>query len=32
MKRLIGRAEMGDLFKVLAVTAPGLPVPAGFGG
>jgi len=32
MKRLIGRAEMGDLFKVLAVTAPGLPMPAGFGG
>ena len=32
MKRLIAPAEMGDLFKVLAVTAPGLPVPAGFGG
>jgi hypothetical protein len=24
--------EMGDLFKVLAITAPGLPVPPGFGG
>ncbi len=32
MKRLIGPQEMGTLFKVLAVTAPGLPVPAGFGG
>jgi len=32
MKRLIAPAEMGALFKVLALTAPGLPVPAGFGG
>lgn len=32
MKRLIGPREMGELFKVLAVTAPGLPIPAGFGG
>jgi SAM-dependent MidA family methyltransferase len=30
MKRLIGPKEMGELFKVLAVTAPGLPIPAGF--
>jgi SAM-dependent MidA family methyltransferase len=30
MKRLIGPKEMGELFKVLALTAPGLPIPAGF--
>jgi SAM-dependent MidA family methyltransferase len=30
MKRLIGPKEMGDMFKVLAVTAPGLSVAAGF--
>ncbi|MET0307711.1 MAG: SAM-dependent methyltransferase [Sphingomonas sp.] len=28
--RLIGDEAMGDLFKVLALTAPGWPVPAGF--
>ncbi len=28
--RLIGDEMMGDLFKVLALTAPGWPVPAGF--
>jgi NADH dehydrogenase [ubiquinone] 1 alpha subcomplex assembly factor 7 len=32
LKRLTGAKEMGDLFKVLALTAPGLPQPAGFGG
>jgi NADH dehydrogenase [ubiquinone] 1 alpha subcomplex assembly factor 7 len=31
-KRLIDPAEMGTLFKVLAMTSPGLPAPAGFGG
>ena len=30
--RLIDPAEMGNLFKVLALTSPGLPVPAGFAG
>jgi len=29
-ERLIDPAEMGNLFKVLAVTSPGLPAPAGF--
>ncbi|MBB5711365.1 class I SAM-dependent methyltransferase [Sphingomonas xinjiangensis] len=28
--RLIGDEAMGDLFKVMALTAPGWPVPAGF--
>lgn len=28
--RLIGDTEMGSLFKVLALTQPGTPVPAGF--
>ncbi|MBM3480281.1 MAG: class I SAM-dependent methyltransferase [Alphaproteobacteria bacterium] len=28
--RLIGDAEMGSLFKAMAIGAPGLPVPAGF--
>ena len=28
--RLIGDEAMGDLFKVIAFTAPGWPVPAGF--
>lgn len=28
--RLIGEEAMGDLFKVIAFTAPGWPVPAGF--
>ena len=30
--RLIDPAQMGTLFKVLAVTSPGLPPPAGFAG
>jgi NADH dehydrogenase [ubiquinone] 1 alpha subcomplex assembly factor 7 len=30
LRRLIDPAEMGTLFKVLAVTSPGLPAPAGF--
>ncbi len=30
LRRLIDPGEMGTLFKVLAVTAPGLPAPAGF--
>jgi len=30
MRRLIEPDEMGTLFKALAVTAPGLPVPPGF--
>jgi NADH dehydrogenase [ubiquinone] 1 alpha subcomplex assembly factor 7 len=30
LRRLIHRAEMGNLFKVLALTSPGLPAPAGF--
>ncbi|UZK65724.1 class I SAM-dependent methyltransferase [Sphingomonas sp. M1-B02] len=28
--RLIGEEAMGELFKVIALTAPGWPVPAGF--
>jgi NADH dehydrogenase [ubiquinone] 1 alpha subcomplex assembly factor 7 len=32
LRRLIDPREMGTLFKVLAVTSPGLPAPAGFGG
>jgi len=31
LKRLIDPVEMGTLFKVLAMTSPGLPAPAGFG-
>jgi NADH dehydrogenase [ubiquinone] 1 alpha subcomplex assembly factor 7 len=31
LRRLIDPAETGTLFKVVAVTAPGLPAPAGFG-
>jgi NADH dehydrogenase [ubiquinone] 1 alpha subcomplex assembly factor 7 len=31
LRRLIDPTEMGTLFKVLAVTSPGLPEPAGFG-
>jgi SAM-dependent MidA family methyltransferase len=30
LRRLIDPAEMGTLFKVMAVTSPGLPAPAGF--
>jgi NADH dehydrogenase [ubiquinone] 1 alpha subcomplex assembly factor 7 len=30
LTRLIDPAQMGTLFKVLAVTSPGLPPPAGF--
>jgi NADH dehydrogenase [ubiquinone] 1 alpha subcomplex assembly factor 7 len=30
LRRLIDPSEMGTLFKVLAMTSPGLPVPAGF--
>lgn len=30
-KRLVQPAEMGELFKVLAITAPGWPAGAGFG-
>jgi NADH dehydrogenase [ubiquinone] 1 alpha subcomplex assembly factor 7 len=30
-RRLIDPAEMGTLFKVLALTQKGGPVPAGFG-
>ncbi len=30
MRRLIEPDEMGTLFKALAVTAPGLPIPPGF--
>jgi NADH dehydrogenase [ubiquinone] 1 alpha subcomplex assembly factor 7 len=29
-RRLIDPEEMGTLFKVVTVTSPGLPVPAGF--
>jgi len=32
LRRLIDPQEMGTLFKVLAVTSPGIPAPAGFGG
>ncbi len=30
-ERLIAPAQMGELFKVAALTAPGAPIPAGFG-
>ncbi|HWD59273.1 MAG TPA: SAM-dependent methyltransferase [Stellaceae bacterium] len=30
LRRLIDPAEMGTLFKVVAMTSPGLPAPAGF--
>lgn len=30
LRRLIDPGEMGNLFKVLALTSPGLPAPAGF--
>ena len=30
LRRLIDPAQMGTLFKVLALTPPGLPAPAGF--
>jgi NADH dehydrogenase [ubiquinone] 1 alpha subcomplex assembly factor 7 len=30
LERLIDPAQMGNLFKVLALTSPGLPAPAGF--
>ncbi|HYM73388.1 MAG TPA: SAM-dependent methyltransferase [Stellaceae bacterium] len=30
LKRLIDPAEMGTLFKALAITSPGLPAPSGF--
>ncbi|WP_321392953.1 class I SAM-dependent methyltransferase [Emcibacter sp.] len=30
LKRLVSPEQMGDLFKVMAVTDPGLPQPAGF--
>ncbi len=30
LKRLIAPSEMGNLFKVLAITAPGITAPAGF--
>ncbi len=30
VERLIDPAQMGNLFKVLALTSPGLPAPAGF--
>jgi NADH dehydrogenase [ubiquinone] 1 alpha subcomplex assembly factor 7 len=32
LRRLIDPQEMGTLFKVLAVTSPGVPAPTGFGG
>jgi NADH dehydrogenase [ubiquinone] 1 alpha subcomplex assembly factor 7 len=32
LRRLIDPQEMGTLFKVLALTSPGLLAPAGFGG
>ena len=32
LRRLIDPHEMGTLFKVLALTSPGLPAPAGFDG
>jgi NADH dehydrogenase [ubiquinone] 1 alpha subcomplex assembly factor 7 len=32
LRRLLDPAEMGTLFKVLALTSPGLPAPAGFAG
>ena len=30
VRRLLEPAQMGDLFKALAIASPGLPVPAGF--
>ncbi len=30
LKRLLDPAQMGNLFKALALTSPGLPAPAGF--
>ena len=30
LRRLLEPAQMGNLFKVLALTSPGLPAPAGF--
>lgn len=30
LKRLTGESEMGSLFKVMALTTPGAPAPAGF--
>ena len=30
--RLVGTGEMGELFKLIAITAPGWPAPAGFSG
>lgn len=30
LQRLLDPAQMGNLFKVLALTSPGLPAPAGF--
>jgi NADH dehydrogenase [ubiquinone] 1 alpha subcomplex assembly factor 7 len=30
LRRLIDPAQMGTLFKAMAITSPGLPVPAGF--
>jgi len=30
LERLIDPAQMGNLFKVLALTSPGMPAPAGF--
>jgi NADH dehydrogenase [ubiquinone] 1 alpha subcomplex assembly factor 7 len=32
LRRLIGRAEMGTLFKAMAIANANLPVPAGFAG
>jgi NADH dehydrogenase [ubiquinone] 1 alpha subcomplex assembly factor 7 len=32
LARLVDPAEMGERYKVMAVTSPGLPLPAGFGG
>ena len=32
LRRLLDPAQMGTLFKVLALTSPGLPAPAGFAG
>jgi len=32
LRRLIDPQEMGTLFKVLALTSPGMPAPSGFGG
>jgi NADH dehydrogenase [ubiquinone] 1 alpha subcomplex assembly factor 7 len=30
LRRLLDPAQMGTLFKVLALASPGLPAPAGF--